>query len=107
MNFPPSIAPPAPCLVESTMRRCVGAALQKSHTLRETKAGVIRNVASAIILASLIGLLVYVNMQFRKTPEEKKEADRRRKKYVMDTIANYQDARRSHQQNMLTGLPMW
>ena len=41
------------------------------------------------------------------TPEQIKEKDMEKKKYILSKIRNYQDAKIRAQQELITGLPHW
>lgn len=96
-----------PTLVEPGMRYFVNETLKKCSEFKEKYKNHLFNLGILCGLVGIIaGVLIY-KYKGKLTPQEKKVRENQKKQYVLNTIKNYQDAKRTAQQQLITGLPQW
>lgn len=65
------------------------------------------NILSGLVLAFILGLLLFFKYKGKLSPEEKKKNDMKKKEYILSKIQNFQEAKERLQQTLITGLPEW
>ena len=55
----------------------------------------------------ILGIILLIKYKGKLTPEEIKQKELEKKKYILSKIKNYQDARKREEQQLITGLPHW
>jgi hypothetical protein len=96
-----------PTLVEPGVKYFLHESLKKCNEYRVRYKNHIYNM---VILGTFVllvaGILLY-KYKGRLTPNEKRMKDNDKKQYILSKIKNYQDAKRTAQQELITGLPHW
>ncbi len=96
-----------PTLVEPGMKYFVNETLKKCGEFKEKYKNYLFNLGVLCGLIGVIaGILVY-KYKGKLTPQETRVKENQKKQYVLSTIKNYQDAKRTAQQQLITGLPQW
>lgn len=96
-----------PTLIEPGVRYFLGETLKKCHGFKENYKNLIINAGLFIIFMMILGIILAIKYKGKLTPEEIKEKEIEKKKYILSKIKNYQDARKREEQELITGLPHW
>jgi hypothetical protein len=65
------------------------------------------NIGLLIFFIIILGIVLLMKYKGKLTPEEIKQKEIEKKKYILSKIKNYQDARKKEEQELITGLPHW
>jgi hypothetical protein len=96
-----------PLLTEPGVKYFLGETLKKCHSFKENHKHLLYNIGLFIGFILFFGLFLLYKYKGKLTPQEIKQKELEKKKYILSKIKNYQDARKREQQELITGLPHW
>jgi hypothetical protein len=96
-----------PILIEPGVRYFLNETLKQCHIFKENYKDLMVNVGLLIFFIIILGIMLLIKYKGKLTPEEIKQKELEKKKYILSKIKNYQDARRIEEQELITGLPHW
>ena len=65
------------------------------------------NIGLLICFIIILGIILLFKYKGKLTPEEIRQKELDKKKYILSKIKNYQDTRKREEQELITGLPHW
>jgi len=98
---------PAPRLVEPGTRYFLNETLKKCSEFREKYKNQLFNLGIFVTFILLLSALLLYKYKGKPTAQEARIQENNKKQYILSTIKNYQDAKRTAQQQLITGLPQW
>jgi hypothetical protein len=96
-----------PMLTEPGVKYFLNESLKQCHYYKEKFNNTIFNIGLLIGFFIILGILLLYKYKGKLTPEQIKEKDMEKKRYILSKIRNYQDAKIRAQQELITGLPHW
>jgi hypothetical protein len=96
-----------PMLTEPGVMYFLNETLKQCHKVKENYQNVLVNVYLFIGLLIVTCILLMYKYKGKLTPEEIKEKELQKKRYILSKIQNYQTAKLREQQHLITGLPHW
>lgn len=99
--------PAKPSLVEPGVKYFIHESLKKCNQYSVKYKNYIFNIVILGLFVLLIAGILLYKYKGKLTPTEKRMKDNEKKQYILSTIKNYQDAKRTAQQELITGLPHW
>jgi hypothetical protein len=96
-----------PTLIEPGVRYFLNETLKQCHIFKENYKNLIFNVGLLIFFILILGIILLIKYKGKLTPEEIKQKELEKKKYILSKIKNYQDAKKRQEQELITGLPHW
>lgn len=96
-----------PTLIEPGVRYFFNEALKKCHIFKENYNNLMINIGLLMCFVAILGIILLFKYKGKLTPEEIKQKELEKKKYILSKIKNYQDARKREEQELITGLPHW
>jgi septal ring-binding cell division protein DamX len=96
-----------PMLTEPGVKYFLNETLKQCHKFKEKYQNTMFNIALLVSFLIILGIILIYKYRGKLTPEEIKEKDLEKKKYILTKIRNYQDAKVRAQQELITGLPHW
>jgi hypothetical protein len=96
-----------PILIEPGVRYFLNETLKQCHIFKENYKNLIVNIGLLIFFIIILGIILLIKYKGKLTPEEIKQKELEKKKYILSKIKNYQDARKKETQELITGLPHW
>jgi hypothetical protein len=96
-----------PSLIEPGVRYFFSEALKKCHTFKENYHNLMINIGLLICFIIILGIILLFKYKGKLTPEEIRQKELDKKKYILSKIKNYQDTRKREEQELITGLPHW
>lgn len=96
-----------PTLIEPGVRYFLNETLKQCHIFKENYKNLMINIGLLIFFIIILGIILLYKYKGKLTPEEIKQKEIEKKKYILSKIKNYQDARKREEQELITGLPHW
>jgi hypothetical protein len=96
-----------PTLIEPGVRYFLNETLKQCHIFKENYKNLMINIGLLIFFITILGIILLVKYRGKLTPEEIKQKELEKKKYILSKIKKYQDARKREEQELITGLPHW
>lgn len=96
-----------PTLIEPGVRYFLNETLKQCHIFKENYKNLMVNIGLLIFFIVILGITLLIKYKGKLTPEEIKQKELEKKKYILSKIKNYQDARKREEQELITGLPHW
>jgi hypothetical protein len=96
-----------PTLTEPDVRYFLNATLKQCHDFKENYKNTMVNIGLLLLFFTILGIVLLIKYKGKLTPEEMRQKEIEKKKYILSKIKNYQDARRREEQELITGLPQW
>ena len=96
-----------PKLIEPGVKYFLNETLKQCHSFKENYNNLIINIGLLLCFIIILGIILLIKYKGKLTPEEIKQKELEKKKYILSKIKNYQDARKKEQQELITGLPHW
>jgi hypothetical protein len=96
-----------PMLTEPGVKFFLNETLKQCHIFKEKYNNTLVNIGLLIGFLIILGILLVYKYKGKLTPQEIKEKELEKKKYILSKIRNYQDAKLRAQQELITGLPHW
>ncbi len=96
-----------PTLTEPGVKYFLNETLKQCHQFREKYTNTIYNIGLFIGFLLVLAILLIYKYKGKLTPEEIEEKEMEKRKYLLERIKNYQQARVDAQQKLITGLPQW
>jgi len=94
-------------LTEPGVKFFLNETLKQCHIFKEKYNNTLVNIGLLIGFLIILGILLVYKYKGKLTPQEIKEKELEKKKYILSKIRNYQDAKLRAQQELITGLPHW
>ncbi len=96
-----------PILTEPGIKYFLNETLKQCHQFREKYINTIYNIGLLVIFLISLAILLFYKYKGKLTPEEIEEKEMEKKRYILEKIKNYQQAKTEAQQKLITGLPNW
>jgi len=96
-----------PILTEPGIKYFLNETLKQCHQFREKYINTIYNIGLLVIFLISLAILLFYKYKGKLTPEEIEEKEMEKKRYILEKIKNYQQAKTETQQKLITGLPNW
>ena len=96
-----------PILTEPGVRYFLNETLKQCHIFKENYKNLMVNIGLLILFIIILGIILLIKYKGKLTPEEIKQKEIEKKKYILSKIKNYQDSRKREEQELITGLPHW
>ena len=96
-----------PILTEPGVKYFLNETLKQCHIFKENYKNTIANCGLFFLFIFILGIWLLIKYKGKLTPEEIKQKELEKKKYILSKIKNYQDARKREEQELITGLPHW
>ena len=96
-----------PSLIEPGVKYFIHESLKKCNEYRIKYKNHMFNLIIFGAFVVLVGGILVYKYKGKLTSSEKRMKDNEKKQYILSRIKNYQDAKRSAQQELITGLPHW
>lgn len=96
-----------PSLVEPGVKYFIHESLKKCNEYRIQYKNHIFNLIIFGTFVILVASILIYKYKGKLTASEKRMKDNEKKQYILSRIKNYQDAKRTAQQELITGLPHW
>jgi hypothetical protein len=96
-----------PKLIEPGVKYFLNETLKQCHSFKENYNNLIINIGLLLCFIIILGIILLIKYKGKLTPEEIKQKELEKKKYILSKIKNYQDARKREEQQLITGLPHW
>ena len=96
-----------PMLTEPGVKYFLNETLKQCHKYKEKYQNTVFNIGLLLMFLIVLGIILMYKYRGKLTPEEIKEKELEKKKYILTKIRNYQDAKIRAQQELITGLPHW
>ncbi len=96
-----------PILTEPGIKYFLNETLKQCHQFREKYINTIYNIGLLVIFLISLAILLFYKYKGKLTPEEIEEKAMEKKRYILEKIKNYQQAKTEAQQKLITGLPNW
>lgn len=96
-----------PMLTEPGVKYFINETLKQCHAIKENYQNTVVNIMLLLVFFLVLGILLVYKYKGKLTPEEIKEKEMEKKKYILSKIRNFQDAKIRAQQELITGLPHW
>lgn len=96
-----------PSLTEPGVKSYLGYTLRKCHEFKASYYSVLLNIGLTISFFVILFGICWYKYKGKLTPEQRKEKDLEKKKYILSKIQNYQTAKLRAQEQLITGLPHW
>lgn len=96
-----------PSLVEPGAKYHLTKCLRHCHQFKETYHNHIFNISIALALFAIVFAILAFKYKGKLTVHEKRKKEMQKQQYIFTKIKTYQDAKRSAQEQLITGLPHW
>ena len=96
-----------PTLIEPGVKYFFNQTLKKCHEFKETHYNVVLNITLFLLFIIILGIWLIYKYKGKLTPDEMKQKELEKKKYILSKIKIYQDTKKQEQQELITGLPHW
>jgi hypothetical protein len=95
----------APQLIETGTKYFMKESLKNCRELKQTYYSNIVNILLLISFISIIGLFLYYKKKQKLTPNEKKEINLVKEKFILDKIKTIRENRRKETNDLITNIP--
>jgi hypothetical protein len=65
------------------------------------------NIGLGLGFLLILGIILFFKYKGKLTPVEKDMRNRQKQQYILSKIQNFQEAKKSAHQSLITGLPHW
>ena len=96
-----------PTLTEPGVKYFLGETLKQCHKFKEQYYNVVINVGLFLMFLVVLGGILLYKYKGKLTPEQMREKELEKQRYILSRIKNFQDAKIREQQQLITGLPHW
>jgi hypothetical protein len=96
-----------PVLVEPGVKFFIKETLKQCRDFKNRLNNHIFNFVLVLLFAGFLGGILVYKYKGKLTPTEKRNKDVEKQQYILTKIKNYQDAKRTEGQELITGLPNW
>lgn len=96
-----------PILTEPGVKYFLGETLKQCHQFKEQYYNVLINIGLFFLFFLILGAILLYKYKGKLTPEQMREKELEKQRYILSRIKNFQDAKIREQQQLITGLPHW
>lgn len=96
-----------PILTEPGVKYFLGETLKQCHQFKEQYYNVLINIGLFFLFLLILGAILLYKYKGKLTPEQMREKELEKQRYILSRIKNFQDAKIREQQQLITGLPHW
>jgi len=96
-----------PILTEPGVKYFLGETLKQCHQFKEQYYNVLINIGLFFLFLLILGAILLYKYKGKLTPEQMREKELEKQRYILSRIKNFQDAKIRQQQQLITGLPQW
>lgn len=96
-----------PTLTEPGVKYFLNETLKKCHQFKESYKDLLFNIFLFLCFLFILGIILFFKYKGKLTPQEIKQKELEKKKYILSKIKNYQDTMKREQEELITGLPHW
>lgn len=96
-----------PTLTEPGVKYFLGETLKQCHQFKEQYYNVLINIGLFFLFLLILGAILLYKYKGKLTPEQMREKELEKQRYILSRIKNFQDAKIREQQQLITGLPHW
>jgi len=96
-----------PVLTEPGVKYFLHQTLKQCHNARETFHNLVFNIGLFIAFLIVLGLILFYKYKGKLTPVEIEKKNKEKQQYILSKIQNFQQAKRTAHQELITGLPAW
>lgn len=96
-----------PTLIEPGVKYFFNQTLKKCHEFKEQHYNLIFNICIFLSFIIILGSWLLYKYKGKLTPEEIRQKELQKKKYILSKIQIYQEAKKREEQELITGLPHW
>ena len=96
-----------PTLTEPGVKYFLHQSLKQCHIARETFNNMVFNFSLLFVFFLILGLILIYKYKGKLTPSEVNKKNKEKQQYILSKIKIFQDAKRTAQQELITGLPAW
>jgi hypothetical protein len=96
-----------PILTEPGVKYFLGETLKQCHQFKEHYYNILINLAFFFGFVFVLGAILLYKYKGKLTPEQMREKELEKQRFILSRIKNYQDAKIREQQQLITGLPQW
>jgi len=98
---------PKPLLTEPGVKYFLHQTLKQCHIVKEKFHNTIFNIGLFIAFLIVLGLILLYKYKGKLSPVEIEKKNKEKQQYILSKIQNFQQAKRSAHQELITGLPAW
>jgi len=96
-----------PLLVEPGVKYFLHETLKQCKVYKEKYNNYLYNAGLLICFIFILGAILLYKYKGKLSEEEVEQKEREKKQYILSKIKNFQDAKRSAHQELITSLPNW
>ena len=96
-----------PKLTEPGVKYFLHQTLKHCHIARDNFHNMVFNIGLFIAFLIIVGLILLYKYKGKLTPIEVEQKNKEKQQYILSKIKNFQQAKRTAQQELITGLPNW
>ena len=96
-----------PILIEPGVKYFLNETLKQCKEFKDKYYNTMFNIGLGVSLFLIIIIILIFKYKGKLTPSEKEQKNKEKQQYILSKIKNYQDAKLTAQQNLITGLPNW
>jgi len=96
-----------PILTEPGVKYFLGETLKQCHQFKEQYYNVLINIGFFFLFLVILGAILLYKYKGKLTPEQMRDKELEKQRYILSRIKNFQDAKIREQQQLITGLPHW
>lgn len=96
-----------PQLTEPGTKFFLNETLKQCHIMRSNYHNIVINMSLFFGFLIILGAILFYKYKGRLTPIEKENKNQQKQQYILSKIKNFQHAKRTAHQELITGLPNW
>jgi hypothetical protein len=96
-----------PKLIEPGVKYFLEKSLENAHIFKIEFQNYILNISLFVVFCLVLVLFLSYRYKGKLSPEEKEQQAHQSHQYVLQRIKNYEIAKRTEEQELITGLPHW
>lgn len=98
---------PKPALTEPGVKYFLHNTLKQCHIIRDNFHNMVFNIGLLIGFLLILGLILFYKYKGKLNPVEIERKNKEKQQYILSKIQKFQLAKRTAQQELITGLPAW
>ena len=96
-----------PALTEPGVKYFLHQTLKQCHAVRDNFHNTVFNIGLFIAFLLILGLVLLYKYKGKLTPAEIQKKNKEKQEYILSKVQQFQQAKRSAHQEIITGLPEW
>jgi hypothetical protein len=96
-----------PALTEPGVKYFLHQTLKQCHIARDKFNNMVFNIGLFIAFLLILGLILIYKYKGKLSPIELERKNKEKQQYILSKIKNFQHAKRTAHQELITGLPNW